>query len=236
MSTRRKRPSPAVKPRAGATAHRPHSSRKGARHRTVLVAGAALLLGVGGTLGVTALADRPDDAESTAAAVQQANEQRDVEATRELTSIAREIAEDLEPALVGLATAIPEADSPGPLASAAEVDAWSGSVDDALAAFGDTSSAGTAVNVARSSLTAAVEQFQAVVSTYEAALAADGAQQQRLIEIAGQQRSTAVLTWSVAATQIDFINVEADLGHAHVVLPATPGSGDHLDGAPEGTD
>ncbi|MEE6283198.1 hypothetical protein [Georgenia sp. MJ170] len=200
-----------------------------------MVAGAALLLGAGGALGINALVQRSGDTEPAVAA-QQADEQRDIETTRELTAIAREIAEDLGPAVEGLAAAIPpqEAAPLGPLASATDVTTWSTSVDDALAAFGDPPSAGTAVNVARNSLTAAVEQFQAAVSTYEAALAAEGAQQQRLIEIAGQQRSTAVFTWSVAATQIDFINVEADLGHAHVVLPAAPDSGNSLDGAPEG--
>lgn len=238
MSAQRTRSSAPAKSgsRSGAQ-NRSSAPARGGKSRTAVTAVVALLLGAGGALGVQAIVDRPDDAESSIAAAQEAEAQRDAETTRELTVIAREVAELLEPALAGLTAAIPSDDgaSPGPLASATEVEVWRSSVDDARAAFGDSPSAGTAVNVARNSLIASVEQFQATVSTYEAALAADGAQQQRLIEIAGEQRSTAVYTWSVAATQLDLINVEADLGHAHVVLPGIAGSGDFLDGSPEGS-
>lgn len=233
MSRQRTRPSAPAKSasRSGSPNRRPTPPPQNAKPRTAVVAGAALLVGAGGALGINALVQGGDDD------VEQAIAERDVETTRELTEIARGIAEDLGPAVEGLAAAIPPQEStpPGPLASAEDVAAWASSVDDALAAFGDPPSAGTAVNVARTSLTASVEQFQAAVAVYEAALDADGEQQQRLIEIAGQQRSTAVFTWSVAATQIDFINVEANLGHAHVLLPSTPGSGHFLDGSPEGS-
>lgn len=200
-----------------------------------MVAGAALLLGAGAALGINTLVQGGED--DPVAAQQQTFAKRDVETTRELTEIARQVAEELGPAVEGLATAIPYEDGTpvGPVAPAEDVAAWNASIDEALAAFGDPPSAGTAVNVARISLTTSVEQFQAAVSVYEAALDADGEQQQRLIEIAGQQRSTAIHTWGLAATQIDFINVEADLGHAHVVLPSAPGSGDFLDHAPEGS-
>lgn len=238
MSAQRTRSSSPAKssPRSGAQT-RPAAPSRSSRSRTAVIAVVALLLGAGGALGVTAIVDRPDEAESAVAAAQEAQAQRDVETTRELTVIAREVAALLEPALVGLAGAIPsqEPATPAPVASAEEVDEWSSAVDEARAAFGDSRSAGTAVNVARNSLIAAVEQFQVTVSIYEAALAAEGVQQQRLIEIAGAQRKSAVYTWSIAATQLDLINVEADLGHAHVVLPGAPGSGDFLDGAPEGS-
>lgn len=239
MSARRTRPSAATTSgsRSGTQARRTDPARRDTRTRTAVIAGAALLLGAGGALGISAIADRPDDAESTITALQEAEAQRDAEVTEDLTAIARQVAEDLEPALVGLGTALPpeEGAPSGPLVPAAEVDAWTTSVDSALAAFGDSPSAGTAVNFARNSLIAAVEQFRAVVSTYAAALAAeDEAQQQRLVEIAREQRSTAVFTWSIAASQLDFVNVEAGLGHAHVELPGTPGSGAGLDGGAEG--
>ncbi|SCE92787.1 hypothetical protein [Micromonospora mirobrigensis] len=32
-------------------------------------------------------------------------------------------------------------------------------------------------------------------------------------------------TWSTAATQLDAVNVDAGFGHAHVFLPAEPGTG-----------
>jgi hypothetical protein len=57
-----------------------------------------------------------------------------------------------------------------------------------------------------------------------------------LREVAAGARDTAVTTWSVGATQLDQINVDAGHGHQHVFLPADPESGAFTpDDAPEGS-
>jgi hypothetical protein len=54
-------------------------------------------------------------------------------------------------------------------------------------------------------------------------------------ELATRQRDLAVTSWSVAATQLDQINVDAGYGHQHVFLRSEPGGEAFTpDDAPEG--
>ena len=70
---------------------------------------------------------------------------------------------------------------------------------------------------------------------YAAAQAAPTAQRAGLIEIAKRARTTAATSWSVAAAQLDQINVDAGLGHQHVYLQTEQGSGAFTaDGEEEG--
>jgi hypothetical protein len=102
--------------------------------------------------------------------------------------------------------------------------------------FANPPSGGTAVNVARSGFAAAVNELDLAVASYQAALALPERDRAAVLSVAARQRDTAVAGWSVAATQLDVVNIAAGFGHAHVFLPAVPGQGAlTADGAPEGS-
>ncbi|MFC7760240.1 hypothetical protein ACFQY4_21110 [Catellatospora bangladeshensis] len=94
----------------------------------------------------------------------------------------------------------------------------------------------TATNVARGALRNAVEQLAAAVETSAAARALPAPSRQLVLAAASRQRELAVMAWSVAATQLDQINVDAGHGHQHVYLEIAGISGLMAgDSLPEGT-
>ncbi|MPZ84896.1 MAG: hypothetical protein GEV28_32740 [Actinophytocola sp.] len=186
------------------------------------VVGAVLFGGAGYLIG------RPSDEAEQADAIRQTDAARDKRQVAELTTLARGTRDKLVPVLSGLADALP----PKPAATAADVATWQQTLDAAAAAFDNPPSGGTATNVARGSLAAAVDQLDAAVRTY--ALSLTGGTELR--ELAARQRDIAVTTWSVGGTQLDQVNVDAGHGHQHVFLPADPDSGALTpDDAPEGS-
>ncbi|WP_245736627.1 hypothetical protein [Micromonospora pattaloongensis] len=197
----------------------------------------ALLVGalIGGLIGA-ALADDSSPTADRVAELKAAEARRDAQQIVDLTGQARRTQQSLLPVLDGLAAALPPgATAPGPTATDAAVTGWATTTDKAVEEFADPPSGGTAVNIARSGLTAALRQLDLAVDTYTAALAAPPADRPALLGLAGRQRDAAVATWSVAATQLDVLNVDAGHGHAHVFLPAVPGQGAlTADGAHEG--
>lgn len=212
---------------------------RGGLARRVIPYVLALLLGAGLYAAAEAVIDGPSDTEETVAELRAAEVVRDKQQVIELTALARNVVEQLLPAVEGLSVAVPPQEGTPPAAPvpAAEVSTWRTGIDAAAASFEEAPSAGTEVNVARGGLDNAVEQLSIAVSTYEAALGAEGDEQQRLLALAGEQRTAAVVAWSVGATQLDYINVESGAGHAHVTLPITPGTGAFSpDGAPEGSE
>jgi hypothetical protein len=100
----------------------------------------------------------------------------------------------------------------------------------------DTPSGSTATNIARNGLRNAVSQLSIALDTLAAARALPAEHQARLLAAASRQRLLAVSDWSVAATQLDQINIDAGNGHQHVYLTDTP-EGDAVvgDGSPEGS-
>ncbi|MGW0193315.1 hypothetical protein [Nonomuraea sp. NPDC003201] len=40
-----------------------------------------------------------------------------------------------------------------------------------------------------------------------------------------RQRADALFTWSIGATALDAVNIDAGYGHQHVFLPTSPGEG-----------
>ncbi|MFC4563570.1 hypothetical protein ACFO4E_17015 [Nocardiopsis mangrovi] len=156
----------------------------------------------------------------------------------ELIDQTRTAHDDLVPVLEGLDTALPAEGAPpsdGP--GGDEVADWRSTVDDVAAGFATSPSGDTGHNVARGGLRSAVELLASSVEVYQSAEAADGDQRDRLLELAADLRTQAVRAWSVAATQLDVVAVEAGHGHVHIFLPAQPGSEALIpDSAPEGTD
>jgi hypothetical protein len=56
-----------------------------------------------------------------------------------------------------------------------------------------------------------------------------------LLTVASRQRLLAVTAWSVAATQLDQLNIDAGNGHRHACLTDSPEGGTTVaDGSPEG--
>ncbi|WP_173134343.1 hypothetical protein [Kibdelosporangium persicum] len=150
--------------------------------------------------------------------------QRDHAQIGTLTDQARRIHDGLLPVLEGLNTTT---------ATKEQVSGWKQITKGYVAEFAERPSAGTAVNIARSGLASSVQQLDLAVDTYAQALDAPG--KETWLQTAGRQRDAAIVTWSIAATQLDVLNIDSGRGHAHIFLPSKPGQGALTsDGAPEG--
>jgi hypothetical protein len=197
----------------------------------------ALVIGglVGGLIGAV-LTDDSSPTTDRVAELRAAEARRDAQQIVELTAQARRTQQGLLTVLDGLAATVPPgAVTPGPVADPAAVRAWQTSTTTAVGDFANPPSGGTGVNIARAGLAAALRELDLAVGTYAAALAAPEANRPTLLALAGRQRDAAVATWSVAATQLDVLNIDAGHGHAHVFLPAVPGQGAlTADGSHEG--
>lgn len=168
----------------------------------------AVVFGFGGYL-----VGRPSEEAQMAADIRAADTARDKVQIKELTDLARTTRDELMPVAEGLAT-------PG-----GDAAAWQRTVEAAATSFDDPPSGTTATNVARGGLAAAVDQLAVAVTAY----------QQGHHDLATRQRDLAVTAWSVAATQLDQVNVDAGYGHQHVFLQSEPGGEAFTpDDAPEG--
>ena len=77
--------------------------------------------------------------------------------------------------------------------------------------------------MARAALVSALDDVDWMVEAFDLARAAgapDGA-----LALAQRSVRSAALTWSVGATQLDAVNVDAGQGHVHLFLTAVEGSG-----------
>lgn len=210
---------------------RPVTSTAAGNRRTgrilALIAGAAvaMLLGVG--IGMQLAG--PSSAESQVESLRRQEAQRDAAQIKELTQRARQTATAIKPIADGLAA--PEA------VTAEQVKSWQKTIGDEVKWYAVTVSGMTATNVARGTLRSAVEQFAVAVDTAALAQSAPAAQRASLLALAGRQRALAVTAWSVAATQLDQISVDAGNGHQHVYLQTGGVDGAMVgDSHPEGTD
>jgi hypothetical protein len=150
---------------------------------------------------------------------------RDKAQIETLTEQARRIQAGLLPVLEGLAVPTPAAKE--------QVTGWQSVTKKFVDEFAERPSAGTAVNIARGGLAAAVQQLDAAVATYAQGL--DAPDRENWLKTSARQRDMGIVTWSVAATQLDVLNVDSGRGHVHVFLPSRPGQGALTsDGSPEG--
>ena len=210
----------------------------------VLVAAALLVpLGIVGVV-VASSGDDPapanasvdDEIESEAESFRRQTQVRDKEQVKELTDQMRQSAEDLAPTLTGLAKALPPGEKrTGPAAEASQVQDWRRAIRAADEYFAETVSGETGTNVARGGFAAALDALAESAATYALALEQPGARRE-LLERARTQRDLAVRSWSVAATQLDAINIATGYGHQHVYLGGAEASGGFgADPVPEGT-
>lgn len=183
----------------------------------------AFLLGLAVAFLVTSW-NGPDATERRIAELEQEEAARDTALLGPLTDQARQTRDGLAPVLAAMASAAPVDGSAGAALTPEAVAGWRDTVAAAEKAYEQSPSAGNGINIARTGLRTAVQQLAAAVRTFEAALAPGRSD---LVALAGEQRTLALRTWSVAAIQLDVINIEAGRGHVHVQLSGA--------GAPDST-
>lgn len=191
-----------------------------------ILAGLAVAVVVGVLIGTQTAA--PDAADSPVEQLRAQEIARDAAQITELTSRARTTATAITPIVDGLA-------DPGKVTDEQLIQ-WKQAIGTEVTWYSTTVSGMTATNVARGALRNAVEQLAAAVETASTARAVPVSSRQPVLAVAKRQRELAVAAWSVAATQLDQINVDSGNGHQHVYLNTTGISGLMAgDGAPEGS-
>ncbi|GAA3924492.1 hypothetical protein [Actinoplanes auranticolor] len=192
---------------------------------------------VGLFIGVQWAAPSPTD---EAIASMRADEaKRDATQIVALTTLARSTAQQVKPVVDGLRSGLPVADT-GAAAARPVTDeqlaGWKQIMAQQVERHKDAPSGSTATNVARNGLRNAVNQLSVALDTFAAARALPAAQRAPVLAVASRQRLLAVTDWSVAATQLDQINIDAGHGHQHVYLTDSPEGGATVgDGSPEGS-
>ncbi|ETK33554.1 hypothetical protein [Microbispora sp. ATCC PTA-5024] len=199
---------------------------------TVAFALGALVAG-----GLVFAATRPSSTEQIADRLRAEDAVRDKAQIKELTELARTTRDRLVPVLEGLGRVMPVDGTAGPaVVTPADVAGWRQAAAAAVDGFADPPSGETATNIARSSLASAVRQIATTVDTYAASRGLTGQIRTTVMDLAVRQRAAALFTWSVGATALDAVNVDAGYGHQHVFLPASSGDGALTpDPEPEGT-
>ncbi|GAA3419171.1 hypothetical protein [Streptosporangium vulgare] len=219
------------------TARRPRVPAQPVRssNRTGLIVAVLAAVAVAGPVGY--LLGLPDSSQVAVADMREAEAKRDVQQIGELTATARVTAGELNGVLAGLAEVLPKDGKPGTRsAEPAEVDGWRRVVRQAVDRHADTPSGATATNVARAGLRSAVDAMAIAVDAYAAGSGLPEGSRQTFLDLAARQRSAAIVTWSIAATQLDQISVDAGKGHQHVYLTGDPGEGGmSADTLPEGS-
>ncbi|WP_436495035.1 hypothetical protein [Actinokineospora sp. HUAS TT18] len=186
----------------------------------------AFVLGFAAAFLISTATSGPDATEQRIAELRQEEVDRDIAQLGPLTDLAKGGRDRLAPVLAAMAEVIPAGSAtPARQPTADQVKGWREVVSAEVERYAQAPSAGNGINVARTGLRTAVEQLAASVDGFEAALNSAEPQRNTLVALAGQQRTLGVRTWSVAAIQLDVININAGKGHVHVQLPAGPESG-----------
>lgn len=196
----------------------------------------AFVLGLAVAFLITA-GNGPDATQRRIAELEQAEVERDAAQLGPLTDLAKGTRDRLTPVLEAMALAAPaDGSAPQSPLTADAVNGWRDVLSSVEGSYEQAPSAGNGINVARTGLRTAVQQLAAAVKGFETALTVAEPVRNALVALAGEQRTLALRTWSVAAIQLDVINIEAGKGHVHVQLPAGAGSGAIApDSAPEGS-
>ncbi|MBV1856636.1 hypothetical protein [Catellatospora tritici] len=181
---------------------------------------------VGAFIGVQITA--PSAAETTVASLREQEARRDVAQISELTTRARATVTAIQPIVDGLTATAQTTDE--------QLAAWRQTLATEVAWYSKTVSGMTATNIARGALRGAVQQLALAADTAAAARALPASSRQPVLKLAERQRDLAAAAWSVAATQLDQINIDAGNGHQHVYLSPTGTGGEMTgDGQAEGT-
>lgn len=175
------------------------------------------------TLVLTSGGDDGDSLDSRVADLEAQEDARHVELVAELTQQTTAAHSGLLPVIEGLHAVVPSGGTAA-VSPTATPAAWHSAVGAAIGTYGDPPSGSTEFNTARNGLLLAIDLLGSAATAYEAAAAAPaGPQQEELLELAGRLRDQAVAAWSVAATQLDVLNIDAGYGHVHITLPSRPG-------------
>lgn len=179
----------------------------------------------------------PSATDAAIASLRADEAKRDATQIVELTALARDTAVQVKPVVDGLRAGLPAAGTPaaGQPVTDEQIAQWQQIMTKQVERHKETPSGTTATNVARSGLRNAVSQLSTALDAFVAARALPADRQVPFLALASRQRLLAVNDWSVAATQLDQINIDAGNGHQHVYLSDSPEGGAIVgDGAPEG--
>ncbi|WP_214110605.1 hypothetical protein [Acrocarpospora catenulata] len=196
-----------------------------------------LVTGLAGA-GIGYLATAPGATENAIAELRAADAKRDQEQIVELTTQAKATVTELEQVLTGLAAAVPVEQGVAPQpADPAVVKGWQEVLRASVDKHAESVSGMTATNVARGGFRSAVNTLAIAIDTYAASQALPEDARRPVLDLVARQRTAAVMMWSVAATQLDQLNVDAGRGHQHAYLSSSPGDGAMTaDEVPEGTE
>ncbi|GAB3812110.1 hypothetical protein [Micromonospora zhanjiangensis] len=204
------------------------------QRRIALAGGVVALMLVAGLVGgwIGHAVSQPSQFDQRVAEIRQADARRDVQQIIELTEVARKTREQLLPILRGI-----ESDAAaGRAPDGTRARQWQQTMRQLTEQFAHPPSGSTATNVARGGLKSAVEQAAVAVDAAALAAGSPAAARTDLMALVRRQASLAATTWSVAAAQLDQINVDAGQGHQHVYLETDQAEGALApDGAPEGS-
>ncbi|OKI71736.1 hypothetical protein A6A27_19755 [Micromonospora sp. CB01531] len=174
---------------------------------------AALAVGlVGGLIGFAV--GQPTPTEAGIVQMREANAKRDVQQIIQLTEMARETGGQLSPILL----AIKQDSDAGRTPEASQVHQWQQTMRQLTEQFDNPPSGMTATNVARGGLRSAVEQGALAVDSVALAVTSPAPARKNQLALATRQAVLASVTWSIAAAQLDQINIDAGRGHQHVYL------------------
>ena len=220
MSRKTGRPSYALKPPTAAPRRVP---------LVALIIGVVVAAVAAGLAGY--LIGRPDSRTRAVEAIRAQEAARDIDQIKDLTARARESRTTVTAVLAELDAAL----DGGEATTEATVREWQAEIDRVAQRHADRPSGTTATNVARGGFRSAIGAFDLAVDLYGSAQSAPPEQRPALLDLARRARTDAVTAWSVAATQLDQINVDAGLGHQHVYLEAHVEDAIAPDLSPEGT-
>ncbi len=196
------------------------------RRRGFWIAVAAVLAAANIVLATLVLTGGDDDSDPVADRVAELEAQeadRQLELVGQLTEQTTAAHAGLLSVIEGLHTVVPTGE-PAVVSPSVDPAAWHTAVGAAIGTYGDAPSGSTEFNTARNGLLLAIDLLGSAATAYESAVAAPaGPQQEELLELAGRLRDQAVAAWSVAATQLDVLNIDAGNGHVHITLPSRPG-------------
>lgn len=168
------------------------------------------------------------------AELEQQESERDAAQVEELVALTEDTHDAVADVVRELDTALPTEGGPGPVADADTVGEWQDTLADVATDLEDPPSGSSEYNIAHTGLNGSVDLLISAVTAYDMALDGDDPDPE-LTELAGSLRTQAVNAWSVSATQLDLLAIDAGLGHVHLYLDSVATEDAMLpDGHPEG--
>jgi hypothetical protein len=216
----------------------PKTARAGQSPGAVLRAAIALLAAAGIGLFIGVQVAGPSATDQAVASLRADEAKRDAAQIVELTALARSTSAQIKPIVDGLRSGLPAADGAATTQPVTDeqLAQWRQVMAQQVERHKDTPSGSTTTNTTRSGLRNAVSQLSIALDTVAAARTLPVGDQAPLLAVASRQRLLAVNDWSVAATQLDQINIDAGNGHQHVYLTDSAEGGAAVgDGSPEGS-